>query len=277
MTLFFILLFGIETSQCHVGVSSTTLAGLVLFPRFYRILDWGRLLLRLPAVCARNISDQVVFRAALNGGDAWSVLMSASSIMRAESSLLTTKKILAERIEPFQLLQAKSVITHLRIRQDLGGSGLTQPTESALLAIEKILAKADHLSQLLELKKVFLQGVFFGQALLGPAGAGCIGLGVTRLDRTDLLRAKKAANASQLLQRLQATDPQLPAQLDEPLEQMVATLGFEKLALELGKLLVDFVVEPPGLIQLAQKGSGIEVIAVIAVIARDRRHRGEIG
>jgi hypothetical protein len=192
---------------------------------------------------------------------------------------------LAKRIEPFQLLQAKSVITHFRIREDLGGCGLTPPGESALLAIKKILAKANQLSQLLELKKVFLQDFFFGQpvffhallghALLGQAEAGGIGGGVNLLDWTAfLLPAKKPANASQLLQRLQATDPQFPAQQDEPLEQAVAATGFEELALELGKLLLDFVVKTPGLIQLAEKGNWI---ADIAVIARHRRDRGEIG
>jgi hypothetical protein len=186
--------------------------------------------------------------------------------MRAESSLLTPKKILAERIEPFQHFQPKSVVTHVRIREDLGGCGLTPAAESALLAIEKIFAKANELSQLLELKKVFPQGFLFGHAVfgqpvLGQAGAGGIGGGV----------AKKPANASQFLQRLQATDPQLPAQLDEPLEQAVATPGFEKLALELGKLMLDFVVETRGLMQLAEKGDWI------ADIARHRRHRGEIG
>jgi hypothetical protein len=101
----------------------------------------------------------------------------------------------------------------------------------------------------LQFEKVFLQGVFFGQALLGPAGAGGMGLGVT----------KKPANASQFLQRLQATDPQVPAQMDEVLEQTVATLGFEKLALELGKLLLDVEIETPSLIQLAEKGDGIRI------------------
>jgi hypothetical protein len=189
----------------------------------------------------------------------------ANGIVLPESALLTTKKVLAERIEPFQLLQAKSVITHLRIREDLGGCGLTPPAESALLAIEKTLAEANQLSQLLELKKVFPQGFllgqaafFLGQALLGQAGAGGIGLGVTLLYWTALLLAKKAANASQLFQPLQAMDPQVPAQQGEPLKQKVATLGFEELALNLGKLLLDFEVETPGLVQLAQKGEGIK-------------------
>ena len=50
-------------------------------------------------------------RAALHG---------SASIMLAKSSLLTTNKFLAECIEPFQLLQANSVVTHLRIGEDLG-------------------------------------------------------------------------------------------------------------------------------------------------------------
>ena len=147
------------------------------------------------------------------------------SVVLAESALLITKKILAECVEPFQLFQAKSVITHFRVGEDLGSCGLTPLVESALLAIKKILAKANQLSYLLKLKKVFLQGVFFvqpgfvfGQALLGQAGVGGVGGGVILLDWTDLLRAKKPANASQLLQRLQATDPQFPAQQDHLLE-----------------------------------------------------------
>src|SRR5262249_23595084 len=126
-----------------------------------------------------------------------------------------------------------------------------------------------------ELKKVFLQGFFFGQVLfcqtlLGQAGAGDVGLGLILLYWTASFVTEEPANASQLLQPLQATDPQVPAQLGEPLEQTVATLGFEKLALDLGKLLLDFEVAIPGLIQLTEKGSGI---AGIAVIARHRRHR----
>jgi hypothetical protein len=196
---------------------------------------------------------------------------------------LITEKILAERIEPFQFLQAKSVIKHLRVGADLGGCGLTAAFESALLTIEKILAEANHLSYLLELKKVFLQGflfcqALFCQALLGQGGAvGGIGLGVILVYCTELLLLEKAANASQLLQPLEATDEQFPAQQDNLLEQAVATLGFEKLALDLGKLLFDCVVKTPGLIHLAQKGNRIGEIAVIAVIARDRRDRVNLG
>src|SRR5262249_53575871 len=155
--------------------------------------------------------------------DAWAALMSTSSIMRAESSLLTTKKILAERIEPFQLFQAKSVIPHFRVGEDLGGCGLTPPAESALLAVEKILAKANQLSYLFALKEVFLR--FWGRA----RGLGR-GWGVILLYGAVCLLMEEPANASQLLQPLGATDPQFPAQQDEPLEQTVATLGFEKLA-----------------------------------------------
>ena len=91
---------------------------------------------------------------------------------------------------------------------------------------------------------------------MGQARAFGIGLGVILLYWTGFLVPKDRANASQLLQPLQATDEQLPAQLDEPLEQTVSTLGFEKLALDLGKLL-DFKVATLGLIQFAQKRSGI--------------------
>src|SRR5262249_45318049 len=97
----------------------------------------------------RGVSGQIVFWVPVNG---------RGVIVPAESSLLITQKILAKCIEPFQLLQAKSVITHFRIREDLSGCGLTPLAESALLAKKKILAKAKQLSFLLELKKGFLQG-----------------------------------------------------------------------------------------------------------------------
>jgi len=88
------------------------------------------------------------------------------------------------------------------------------------------------------------------------------------------LLTEDPANASELLQPLGATDPQFPAQQDELLEMAVATLGFEKLARELGKPLLDFEVETPGLIHLAQKRVGIDEIAVIA---RDRRNTVRLG
>jgi len=161
--------------------------------------------------------------------------------MLVESSLLTTKKILAECIEPFQLLQAKNVLPHLLIGKALGGCGLPAALESALLTIEKILAKANQLFYLFELKKAFLQ-------VFGEARAFSIGLGVIRLYWTPLLfLTKKLANASQVLQPLKATDEQLTAKMDEPLEQTVATLGFEKLALDLRKLLLDLEVASLGL------------------------------
>src|SRR5262249_33990583 len=171
-----------------------------------------------------------------------------------------------------------------RIREDLGGCGLAAELESALLTIEKILAKANQLSYLLELKKVLFQGFFFGQAVfflgqapLGQAVLGRIGLEVILLYWTALLLAKKPVNASQLLHPLEATDKQFPAQQDNLLEQAVATPGFEKLALDLGKLLLDFEVETAGLTHLAQKGEGIAEIAVIADIARHRVCMREIG
>jgi hypothetical protein len=198
------------------------------------------------AALLRGVNCRIVFGVALKGHGV---------IVATESSLLTTKEILAKCIESFQLLQTKSVVAHFRIREDLGGCGLTPVAESALLVKKKILAEANPLSQLLELKEVLLQVFFLGQAVLGQAGAG--GIEVVLLDWIALLLTKKPANASQLLQPLQARDPMDAAQLGEPLEQTVATLGFEKLAFDLGKLLLDFEVETAGLIQLAQKGDGI--------------------
>jgi len=118
------------------------------------------------------------------------------------------------------------------------------------LTVEKILAIANQLSYLFELKKAFLQ-------VLGQARAFGIGLGVILLYLTAFLLAKDRANASQILQPLKATDEQFPAQQDDLLEQTVATLGFEKLALDLGKLLLDFAVATLGLLHVAQKRSGI--------------------
>src|SRR5262249_26480966 len=122
------------------------------------------------------------------------------------------------------------------------------------------------LSYLLKLKKVFLQGFFFGQAgfvlgqtLLGQAGAGGAGGRVILVCWTVLLRAEKPANARQLLQPLEAADKQDPGQLNEFLEQTIATLGFKELALDFGKLLLDFEVVTAGLLRLTQKGEGIKI------------------
>jgi len=49
------------------------------------------------------------------------LLNAGSSIMLSESPLLTTNEFLAKSKEFFQLLQAESVITHLRAGEDLGG------------------------------------------------------------------------------------------------------------------------------------------------------------
>jgi len=89
-------------------------------------------------------------------------MLAGASVVLAEGSLLTTNQFLLESKEFFQLLQAKNVVTHLRIGEDLGGCGLTAALESALLTIEKILAKANQLSYLFELKKALLQ--VLGQA-----------------------------------------------------------------------------------------------------------------
>jgi len=169
----------------------------------------------------------------------------------AESSLLTTNKFLLESKAFLQLLQPENIVTHLRVGKDLGGCGFAAALESTLLAVEKILGEANQLSYLLELKNVFLQ-------VLGKFRACGISLGVTLLDLTAFLfLAKKPANASQLLQPVEASDKYFPAQQDELLEVTVATLGFKKLALELGKLLLDFAVATLALLHLAQKGEGI--------------------
>jgi len=190
------------------------------------------------------------------------VLNGGCSVMFAENPLLVTNEFLLESKAFFQLLQPENIVTHLLVGKDLGGCGLTAALESTLLAIEKILPEANQLSYLFELKNVFLQ-------VLGQAAAFGIGLGGTLLHGTALL-AKKPANASQLLQPVEAPDKYFPAQQDKLLEVTIATLGFKKLALELGKLLLDFAVATLALLHLAQKEDGIDEIAVIA---RDRRHR----
>jgi len=102
------------------------------------------------------------------------VLNGGCIVVLAESALLATNKFPLESKEFFQLLQAKSVVTHLRVGEDLGGCGLTAALKSAPLTIEKTLAEANQLSYLFELKEAFLQ-------VLGQARALGIGLGIARL------------------------------------------------------------------------------------------------
>ena len=140
-----------EVAIARLG-AAMRLGQLVSVLTFYRFCDRGLAGSRPCRWIAQGVIGRIAFLDVLAG----------AGVVLAEGSLLTQKKILAERIEPFQVLQAKSVITHLRIGEDLGGCGLTAALESALLTIEKILAKANQLSYLFELKKALLQ--VLGQA-----------------------------------------------------------------------------------------------------------------
>ena len=140
-----------EVAIARLG-AAMRLGQLVSVLTFNRFLDRGGTGLRPCPWFAQSVIGRIAFLDMLAG----------ASVVLAEGSLLTTNQFLLESKEFFQLLQAKNVVTHLRIGEDLGGCGLTAALESALLTIEKILAKANQLSYLFELKKALLQ--VLGQA-----------------------------------------------------------------------------------------------------------------